>query len=102
MKKIQSDWKKIGHVPRKDSDKVWKQFKDACNHYFDRISGLKEEANKLQLEAFEKKTAFIESIKEAKVTDVESIKAKISEWKTLGTVPYNKRKIEEQFSTVFK
>ena len=22
MKKIQSDWKKIGHVPRKDSDKV--------------------------------------------------------------------------------
>ena len=37
MKKIQADWKKIGHVPRKDSDKVWKQFKKACNHYFDRM-----------------------------------------------------------------
>src|SRR5690606_14435089 len=23
MKKIQDDWKTIGHVPRKDSDKVW-------------------------------------------------------------------------------
>ena len=100
MKRIQSDWKKIGHVPRKDSDKVWKQFKDACNHYFDRLSGLKEEANKLQTEAFEKKTAFIENIKDAVVTDIESIKSKISEWKTLGTVPYNKRKIEEQFSSI--
>ncbi len=37
MKKIQSDWKKIGHVPRKDSDKIWKKFKAACNHYFDRL-----------------------------------------------------------------
>src|SRR5690554_450325 len=37
MKKIQNDWKKIGHVPRKDSDKIWKEFKDACNHYFDRL-----------------------------------------------------------------
>lgn len=100
MKKIQSDWKKIGHVPRKDSDKVWKQFKDACNHYFERISGLKDEANKLQEEAFEKKTAFIESVKDAVITDVEFITTKISEWKTLGAVPYNKRKIEEQFSTL--
>ena len=100
MKKIQSDWKKIGHVPRKDSDKIWKQFKDACNHYFDRISGLREEANKLQEEAFQKKTTFIESLKDAVVTDVEFITGKISEWKTFGAVPYNKRKIEEQFSAV--
>ena len=38
MKKIQDDWKKIGHVPRKDSDKIWNQFKKACNHYFDKLS----------------------------------------------------------------
>jgi hypothetical protein len=34
MKKIQDEWKQIGHVPRKHSDKIWKEFKDACNHYF--------------------------------------------------------------------
>jgi len=32
MKRIQSEWKKIGHVPRKFSDKIWKEFKAACNH----------------------------------------------------------------------
>ena len=34
MKQIQDEWKQIGHVPRKYSDKIWKEFKDACNHYF--------------------------------------------------------------------
>ena len=37
MKKIQSDWKKIGHVPRKFSDDIWKRFKAACNYYFNRF-----------------------------------------------------------------
>jgi len=29
FKKVQAEWKKIGHVPRQDSDKIWKRFKDA-------------------------------------------------------------------------
>ena len=37
MVKVQADWKKIGHVPRKFSDDIWKRFKAACNHYFDRL-----------------------------------------------------------------
>jgi len=100
MKKIQSDWKKIGHVPRKDSDKVWKQFKDACNFYFDRINNKREEANKEQEEAYDKKNSFIESIKEEALDSIEAITEKISEWKALGTVPYKKRDIEKKFSEV--
>ena len=61
MKKIQSDWKKIGHVPRKDSDKIWKQFKTACNHYFDRFHESKNAANKEEVEALEKKTKFYQA-----------------------------------------
>ena len=30
IKRIQADWKKIGHVPRKFSDSIWKEFKEAC------------------------------------------------------------------------
>lgn len=100
MKKIQSDWKKIGHVPRKDSDKVWKQFKDACNYYFDRINNQREAANKEQEVSFEKKTAFIENIKEEALDTIEAITDKIAEWKTLGAVPYKKRAIEQKFSEV--
>src|SRR5699024_7070166 len=52
MKKIQNDWKKIGRVPGKENDKTWKQFKAACNHYFDRMHASKDEANQEELAAF--------------------------------------------------
>jgi hypothetical protein len=103
MKKIQDDWKKIGHVPRKDSDKIWNQFKKACNHYFDRLSSERKEANKEQFEAFDKKAQLLDSLKDLKLTgkpevDVETIKQKIDEWKTIGHVPQNKRFIDGKFN----
>ncbi len=100
MKKIQNDWKRIGHVPRKESDKIWKQFKDACNYYFDRIHNKKDEANKEQLENYNKKVSFIENLKNEALEDLETITTKISEWKNLGSVPYKMRKIEDDFSKV--
>lgn len=55
MKQIQAEWKTIGHVPRKFSDDIWKRFKNACNHYFDRLHNIQDEANKDQIEVFNKK-----------------------------------------------
>lgn len=103
MKKIQEDWKKIGHVPRKDSDKIWKQFKDACNHYFNRLNAEKQSANKEQYDAFDKKAQLLDSLKDLKLSgnadaDVETIKQKIDEWKAIGYVPQNKRFIDGKFN----
>lgn len=103
MKKIQGDWKKIGHVPRKDSDKIWKQFKAACNHYFDRLHAEKNEANKEEVANFEAKSEFLEAFKTMElsgdhVEDLKTIKGKISEWKQLGRVPYNKKNIDQKFN----
>lgn len=36
---LQKDWKVIGPIPRKIGDPLWKSFKAACNHYFDRLHG---------------------------------------------------------------
>lgn len=105
MKKIQSDWKAIGHVPRKESDKVWKQFKNACNHYFDRVHVERNEANKEEMVHFEKKKDFMDSLSNLKFSgkhteDLKVIKDKISEWKDIGRVPFNKRNIERKFNKV--
>lgn len=99
MKKIQSDWKKIGHVPRKNSDKIWKQFKAACNHYFDKLHAAKDAADAEGNEAFVKKMKLLDELKEFSATgkkeaDLESIKSLISKWKEVGNVPPNKRYIE--------
>jgi hypothetical protein len=103
MKKIQSDWKKVGHVPRKDSDKIWKEFKSACNHYFDRLHNLKNEASKEEQEHFDNKTKLLENIKTLELSgtkeeDLALIKEKINEWKKIGRVPYKKKSIEQQFN----
>lgn len=103
MKKIQADWKRIGHVPRKDSDKIWKQFKSACNHYFDQIHSQRDSENKIENEAFEKKQSFLETLDKIKLTgnqkdDLKVLKGKIEEWKSMGRVPYNKRFIEKKFN----
>ncbi|HSI70740.1 MAG TPA: DUF349 domain-containing protein [Gillisia sp.] len=103
MKKIQADWKKIGHVPRKDSDKVWKQFKAACNHYFDRLHKNNNEENSDELKAFEQKKEILDNLKSVEMSgdkkqDLPKIKSAIEEWKNIGKVPYNKRFIEGKFN----
>lgn len=105
MKKIQDDWKKIGHVPRKYSDSIWKDFKDACNAYFDRMHEARNAETGEEVEAFEKKKAFLEELKSFTLTgehkaDLDAIKAHIATWKTFGKVPFNRRHIEGKFNKI--
>ncbi len=103
MKKVQADWKKVGHVPRKDSDKIWKQFKAACNYYFDRLHKSTTEENSEELKAFEQKKEILDNLKSfefsgEKKKDLPKIKEAIEEWKNVGKVPHNKRFIEGKFN----
>lgn len=102
MKKIQNDWKKIGHVPRRDSDKIWKQFKAACNHYFDRMHAERKAENQHLYDAFDKKVKLLDELKTLELSgdnkaDVETLKTKIADWKSIGYVPQNKRYIDGKF-----
>ncbi|HET8839646.1 MAG TPA: DUF349 domain-containing protein [Flavobacteriaceae bacterium] len=103
MKKIQSEWKAIGHVPRKDSNKIWRRFKEACNHYFDQMHRNRNEENKEELEAFDKKKELLESLKTLDLSGdnkegLALVKEKIEEWNNLGRVPKDKRYIEGKFN----
>jgi hypothetical protein len=105
MKQIQEEWKKIGHVPRKYSDSVWKDFKAACNHYFDRLHAQRNEANKEEIDAFEKKKEYLDSLKEFELTgdhrtDLDAIKKHIENWKSFGRVPQARRHIEGKFNKI--
>mgnify|MGYP001437975147 CR=1 FL=1 len=35
---LQKKWKEIGPVPRKESDKLWKRFRNACDYFFNKKS----------------------------------------------------------------
>lgn len=105
MKRIQGQWKKIGHVPRKYSDKLWKEFKTACNHYFDRLNALKNDAFKEEEESFKQKEDCIDRLKAFELSgdkskDLASIKKFSEEWKTYGRVPFKKKNINQKFDKI--
>lgn len=105
MKKIQEDWKKIGHVPRKYSDAIWADFRNACNHYFDNLTRHNSELNAAENDIFEKKKQYLEQIKTFKLVgdhkeDLAEIKKHIENWKQLGKLSLNKRHVEIKFNKI--
>ena len=53
------NWKQIGHVPRKFSDKLWGEFRGACNEYFEK---LKTEATTALKDSFPDAEAFLQEL----------------------------------------
>ncbi|PAM95252.1 chromosome segregation protein [Flavobacterium sp. IR1] len=105
MKQIQEEWKQIGHVPKKYSDKIWKEFKDACNHYFDKLKEHKSEENGDEVAAFDNKKAYLDTLRAFQLTgehktDLDAIKLHIETWKGFGKVPFARRHIEGKFNKI--
>ncbi|NNT71447.1 DUF349 domain-containing protein [Flavobacterium sp. IMCC34852] len=105
MKQIQEEWKTIGHVPRKFSDKLWTEFRAACNEYFEKLKEQKSEVNVEEVEAFEKKKAYLETLRAFELvgdhkTDLDAIKAHIETWKSFGKVPFARRHVEGKFNKI--
>jgi hypothetical protein len=105
MKQIQEDWKAIGHVPLKFSDKIWKEFRAICNQYFDKLKEQKNEENIDEIAAFDKKKEYMETLRAFEMTgdhktDLDGIKAHIEAWKSFGRVPVQRRHIEGKFNKI--
>lgn len=105
MKKIQDDWKLIGHVPRKYSDQLWADFKEACNSYFDRFHAVKNKESEVEVDAYNRKKEYLDLLKGFQLsgdhkTDLGEIKNHINNWKSIGPVPANKRFIEGKFNKI--
>ena len=98
MKKIQADWKKIGHVPRKFSDGIWKKFKSACNYYFDRLNKQKNAVSKEQEKVVVAKKEFLENLKESKKESKEEVLEAIDKWRDLGSLPKSSGNLKEKFN----
>lgn len=98
LKKAQADWKKIGHVPRKFSDDIWKKFKGACNFYFDRLRLQKTAVNQEQQAVIDAKKEFLETLKLQKDHTKETVLGAIEAWKNLGALPRNVRHLEGKFN----
>jgi transcriptional regulator with PAS, ATPase and Fis domain len=105
MKKIQREWKEIGHVPRKHSDAIWKEFKTACNHYFDRLHSSKNSAFEKEKKNFELKMTVLDELRAFQLTgnrekDLKTIQGYLGKWQAIGHVPRNKKHVMSKFQKI--
>lgn len=106
IKRIQNDWKKIGHVPRKNSDKIWKEFKDTCNQFFDRYKKRHEQANQKFEQNYTNKQALLEEFKNQTISDnkdeaLKQLEEIQNNWTSLGKVPTDKTLINQEFTDIY-
>ncbi len=93
---LQQQWKKIGPVPRKVSDKIWKRFRGACDEFFNRKSAYFANIGEKQEENLTRKKELIEKIKtfdytDDKVKNLEILKDFQRQWMDIGHVPIKEK-----------
>jgi hypothetical protein len=90
LKNLQLQWKEVGPVPEKWREKIYQQFKEACDHFFGQRRGLLEKADQeqeLNLVAKEALLSELERISLEKTGTLQQIKEIQSKFNTLGFVP---------------
>ncbi len=92
---LQKEWKKIGIVPRKVGDQLWKDFLDACNKFFDarnkQNAGTRNEEH-ANLGKKREVIAHLKALLENPVENVQQELQKLTEqYNAIGHVPFKEK-----------
>lgn len=104
FKKLQEDWKKIGHVPKSMTNKIWDEFRDACNTFFNNYREKSSASTDNWKENYKLKKDILEELKtisndEGSIEKIEAIK---TSWNNIGKVPRDKMVINSEFNKTLR
>lgn len=90
--KLMDQWKNVGPVPRKKSGKIWKKFKGAMDHFYDRRREFFKEVKEERKDNLNEKEEILDQLKALKTHDnpieaVNQAKPLQEEFKKAGYVP---------------
>ncbi|UZD23496.1 DUF349 domain-containing protein [Algoriphagus halophytocola] len=100
--KLQQDWKKLGPTPEKSRDALYRQFKGACDFFFENRRNANKQSNAEFEENLVKKQELCKKITEAASKDEvkeEELTAMVAEFNEIGFVP---RKAMKEIQATFK
>ena len=92
LQSLMDKWKRVGPVPKKKSGKIWKKFKGAMDHFYDRRRDHFKEVKEERKDNLKEKEEVLEKLAELKSHDdpieaVEKAKPLQEEFKKAGYVP---------------
>lgn len=90
--RLQHEWKKIGPVPKKYSDKIWKRFRAACDEFFNNKSSYYSNIDAKEEENLKLKNELLEQLKNYQFGEDNNENLKIikdfqRKWMEIGHVP---------------
>lgn len=90
---LQKKWKEVGSVARRHSDVVWKRFRVACDHFFERKTAHFSTVDTEYDDNLVKKRALLEQIAAADIASggFEAIKEFQRQWSDIGFVPIKQK-----------
>ena len=92
---LQREWKKVGIVPKKIGDELWKEFQDACNHFFDARNAANAGTRNEEHTNLDKKKDIIAQMKALAEEKSENLQAKlqelVDEYNKVGHVPFKEK-----------
>ncbi len=94
--RLQGEWKKIGPVPKKNSDKIWKRFRTACDDFFNAKQAYFSNVQASEGENLAKKLNLMTRLKEHqfgadKSANLDILKTFQREWTEIGHVPMKEK-----------
>lgn len=101
--RLQKQWKQIGPVPRRDSDKLWRRFRSACDAFFSSKSSYFDDTDSSFDDNLKAKEAIISEMEAYKPGDerkanMDALTDFQSRFEEIGYVPSEKKNwIKEQF-----
>ncbi|MCF8332476.1 MAG: DUF349 domain-containing protein, partial [Bacteroidales bacterium] len=103
---LQKEWKKIGPVSRKHSDKLWKRFRAANDKFFNAKEEHFKNQKEKEKENLDKKKELIERIKnqdfgDDKTENLKVLKGFQREWMSIGFVPLEQKdSIQKEYQDI--
>ena len=103
--KLQKEWKEIGPVPRKQSEKIWKRFRKACDYFFNKKSEFFADLDTSYEDNLKAKETLIQELESFEPgSDVQVAFDRLKEiqkkWTDIGFVPFNmKEEITNRYRT---
>ena len=104
--RLQGEWKKIGPVPKKHSDKIWKRFRAACDEFFHAKSAYFSNIQAHEDENLAKKNDLLQRLKEFQFSEdknanLETLKNFQREWTDIGHIPMkDKDRVQNEFRAI--
>jgi hypothetical protein len=105
---LQKQWRELGPVPKKFANSLWREFRDACDTFFNRKLNHLKQTNSEYASNLKAKEALIAELENFvphnnEYETIEALKQFRQRWNDIGFVPYKeKERIQTQFFSLLE